>query len=144
MLINKRESTGLKCLNDSKDFIEYSNDIDDIYKNIEERNPNKKQKILIIFDDMIADMLSNKKLSKIVTELFIIGRKLNISLVFNTKSYFVVPKNIRLNSRHYFIMKIPNKRELQQIPFNHSSDIDFQDFRNLYEKTTEKPYISGY
>ena len=86
---------------------------------------------------MIADMLSNKKLSKIVTELFIIGRKLNISLVFNTKSYFVVPKNIRLNSRHYFIMKIPNKRELQQIPFNHSSDIDFQDFRNLYEKTTE-------
>ena len=82
-------------------------------------------------------MLSNKKLSKIVTELFIIGRKLNISLVFNTKSYFVVPKNIRLNSRHYFIMKIPNKRELQQIPFNHSSDIDFQDFRNLYEKTTE-------
>ena len=93
---------------------------------------------------MIADMLSNKKLSKIVTELFIIGRKLNISLVFNTNSYFVVPKNIRLNSRHYFIMKIPNKRELQQIPFNHSSDIDFQDFRNLYEKTTEKPYISGY
>ena len=86
---------------------------------------------------MIADMLSNKKLSKIVTALFIIGRKLNISLVFNTKSYFVVPKNIRLNSRHYFIMKIPNKRELQQIPFNHSSDIDFQDFRNLYEKTTE-------
>ena len=70
MLINKRESTGLKYLNDSKAFIEYSNDMDDIYKNIEECNPNKKQKILIVFDDMIADMLSNKKLNPIVTELF--------------------------------------------------------------------------
>ena len=70
MFINKRESTGLKYLNDSKAFIEYSNDMDDIYKNIEECNPNKKQKILIVFDDMIADMLSNKKLNPIVTELF--------------------------------------------------------------------------
>ena len=85
----------------------------------------KKQKILIVFDDMIADMLSNKKLNPIVTELFIRGRKLNISLVFITQSYFAVPKNIRLNSTHYFVMKIPNKRELQQIASNHSSDIDF-------------------
>ena len=76
-LINKRESTGLKNFNDSKGFIEYSNDIDDIYKNIEEYNPNKKPKILIIFDDMTA-MLSNKKLNPIATELFIRGRKLNI------------------------------------------------------------------
>ena len=131
-LINKRESTGLKHFNDSKAFIEYSNDMDDIYKNIEEYNPNKKRKILIVFDDMIADMLSNKKLNPIVTELFIRGRKLNISLVFITQSYFAVPKNIRLNSTHYFIMKIPNKQELQQIAFNHSSDIEFQDFMNLY------------
>ena len=71
-------------------------------------------------------MLSNKKLNPIVTELFIRGRKLNISLVFITQSYFAVPKNIRLNSTHYFVMKIPNKRELQQIKFNHSSDIPFK------------------
>ena len=115
--------------------------MDDIYKNIEEYNPSKKRKILIVFDDMIADMLSNKKLNPIVTELFIRGRKLNISLVFITQSYFAVPKNIRLNSTHYFVMKIPNKRELQQIAFNHSSDIDFQDFMNLYKKCTAKPYF---
>ena len=89
---------------------------------------------------MIADMVSNKKLNPIVTELFIRGRKVDISLVFITQSYFAVPKNIRLNSTHYFVMKIPNKRELQQIVFNHSSDIDFQDFMNFYKKCTEKPY----
>ena len=89
---------------------------------------------------MIADMLSNKKLNPIVTKLFLRGRKLNISLVFITQSCLAVPKNIRLNSTHYFVMKIPNKRELQQIAFNHSSDIDFQDFMNLYKKCPEKPY----
>ena len=115
LLINKRESTGLKHLNYSKGFIEYSNDMDDIYKNIEEYNPNKKQKILVIFNDIIADMISNKKLNSIVTELFIRGRKLNISLVFRTQSYFAVPNNIKFNSTHYFVMKIPNKRELQPI-----------------------------
>ena len=83
--------------------------MDDIYKNIEECNPNKKHKIVIIFDDMIPDMLGNKKFNPIVTELFIRGRKLNISLVFVTQSYFLVPKNIRLNSAQYFVMKIPNK-----------------------------------
>ena len=86
-------------------------------------------------------MVSNKRLNPIVTELFIGGRKLNISLVFITQSYSAVPKNIRLNSVHGFIMKIQKKRELQQIAFNHSSDIDFQDFMNLYKKCTEKPYI---
>ena len=114
--------------------------MDDIYKNIEEYNSNKKRKILIIFDDMIADMFSNKKLNPIVPELFISGRKLNISLVFITQSYFAVPKNIRLNSTHYFFTKIPNKRELQEIAFNHSSDIDFQDFMNLYKKCNAEPY----
>ena len=83
LIINKRESTGLKYLNDSKGFTEYSSDTDDIYKNIEEYNPNKKWKILIVFVDMIADMLSNK-LNLIVTELFIRGRKLSIPLVFIT------------------------------------------------------------
>ena len=87
----------------------------DVYKRIEEHNPNKKRNILIVFDDKISDMLGNKKLNPIVTKLFIIGRKLNICLVFITQSYFVVPKNIRLNSPHYGIMKIPNKRALQEI-----------------------------
>ena len=114
--------------------------MDDIYKNIEEYNPNKKRKILILFDDVIADMLSSKKLNPIVTELFIRGRKLNIYLVFITQFYFAVPKNIRVNSMHYFFMKIPSKRELQQIAFNHSSDIDFQDFMHLYKKCTAEPY----
>ena len=109
-LINKQESTGLKRFNDSKAFIEYLNDMDDIYKNIEEHNPSKKHKILIVSDDMIADILSNKKLNPKLTELFIRGRKLNISLVFITQSYLTVPKNIKLNSAHYFIMKIPNKQ----------------------------------
>ena len=127
-------------MNDSKAFIEYSNDMGNFYKNIEEYNPNKKRKISIFFDDMIADMLNNKKVNPIVTELFIRGRKLKISLVFITQSYFVSPKNIRLNSLHYFIMKIPNKGELQQISFNHSSDIDFRDFMNFYKKCTAKPY----
>ena len=139
-LINKRESRGLEHFNDSKAFIEYSNNMNNIYKNIEEYNLNKKRKILIIFDDMIADIVSNKQPNPIVTELFIRGRKLKISLVFITQFYFAVPKNIRLNSTHYFIMKIPNKRELQQIAFNHSSDIDFKDFMNLYKKCTAKPY----
>ena len=86
--------------------------MDNIDQNIEKQNRNKIQKILIVFDDIIADILSNKKLRLIVTELLIRGRKLNISLVFITQSYFFVPKNIRLNSTHYFVMKISNKREL--------------------------------
>ena len=114
--------------------------MDNIYKNIEQYHPNINRKTLIVIEYMIADMLSNKKLNPIVTKLFIRRRKLNISLVFITQSYFVVPKNIRLNSTHYFVMKIPNKRELQQIAFNHSSDIDFQDFMNLYKKCTANPY----
>ena len=89
---------------------------------------------------MIADMLSNKKLNPMVTELFIKERKLNISLVFITQSYFVVPKNIRQNSTHYLVIKIPNKRELQQTAFNYSSDFDFQDFMNVHKKCTAKPY----
>ena len=95
---------------------------------------------MTVFDDMIADMLSNKKLNVIVTELFITGRKLNISFVFITESYFVVPKNIGLNSPLYFIMKSLHKQELQQIAINHLSDIDFRDFMVLYKKCTKKEY----
>ena len=144
LLIKKIECARLKYLNDSKVFIEFSNDMIDIYENIEVYNPNTKRKILIVFDDMISEMLSNKELNSIATELFIRGEKLNISLLFITQSYFVVPKNIRLNSTYYFVMKIPNKGEVQQIGFNHSSDIDFQDFMNLYKKCTEKTYFFGY
>ena len=84
----------------------------DVYKNIEDYNPIKKCKMLIVFDDMIVYICSNKKLNPIVTELFIRGRKLNISFVFILQSYFAVPKNIRQNSTHSFIMKIINKLEL--------------------------------
>ena len=88
--------------------------MDYTYKAIEESNPIKKLKILIVFDDMIADMPRNKKLNLIATELFVRDRKLHISLVFITQSFFSVPKNLRLNSTHYFTMKIPDKLELQQ------------------------------
>ena len=125
-LINKREKVGLDHFKDLKAFMECSNDMQDVYKNIEDYNPGKKRKILIVFDDVIADMINNKKLNPIVTELFITGRKLNTSIVFITQSYFKEPNNLTLNSSNFFIMKIPNKRELQQIALNHSSDIGFK------------------
>ena len=112
----------------------------DVYKNIDDYNNDKENKILIVFDDMIGDMIHNKKLNSVVTELFIRGRKLNISLVFITQSYFKVPKDVRLNTSHFFIAKIPNKRELQQIVINHSSDINTKDFANICKKYTDEPY----
>ena len=99
-----------------------------------------ENKILIVCDDMIADMIYNKKLNSIVTELFIRGRKLNISLVFITQSYFETPKYVRLDTTHIFISKIPNKRELQQIVINHSSDISTKDFIKIHKKFTAEPY----
>ena len=132
-LINKREGAGINHFNDPKAFIEYSNDMRDVYKNIDKYNLDKENKILIVFDDMIADMIHNKKLNSVVTELFIRGRKLNISLVLFTQSYFKVPKYDRLNTSHFFIVKIPNKRELQHIATNHSSNISTKDFENIYK-----------
>ena len=139
-LINKREKVGLDHLKDPKAFMEYSNDMKNVYKNIENYKPEKKRKILIVFDDMIPDMINNKKLNPVVTELFIRVRKLSISIVFITESYFKVAKDVRLNSTHFFITRIPNKRELQQIALNHSSDIDFKDFIKIYKKCTAEPY----
>ena len=139
-LINKRESIGLKHFNDPKTFVEYSNDMQDVYKNIEEYNVDKERKILIVFDGMIPDMINNKKLNSVVTELFITDRKLNIFLSFITQSYSKVPKDVRLNSTHFFIMKLPNKRELQQIALNHSSDISSNDFIKIHKKYTAEPY----
>ena len=137
-LIKNRENTGIKHLNDSKAFIECSNKINDVYANIDNYNP--KRKILIVFDDMIADAMTNKKFQSIIKELFIRCRKLNISLIFVIQSYFFVPKNIRLNSTHYLIMKINNKRELQNIAINHSADIDHKDFIKIYRERTKEPY----
>ena len=125
-LINKRAKVGSKHFNDPKAFIEYSNDMKDVYKNIEEYNIGKKRKILIVFDDVVANMINNKKLNAVVTDWLIRGRKLNISIVFITQSYIKEPKDVRLNCTHFFIMKIPQKRELQQIALNHSSDIDLK------------------
>ena len=139
-LINKREEVGINHFNDPKAFIVYSNDMNDIYKNIDDYNPDNENKILIVFDDMIADMIHNKKINSIVTEFFITGRKLNISLVLITQSYFKVPKDVRLITSHFFKAKIPNKRELQQTAINHSSDINTKDFFNIYRKCTDETY----
>ena len=111
-LINLREKVGLKHFNDPKAFIECSNDMQYLYKNINKYNPDEERKILIVFDDMIADMINNKKLSSIATELLIRGRKLDSSFVFITQSCFKVPKDFRLNTTHFFITKILDKREL--------------------------------
>ena len=114
-LINERESIGLKYFNDPQAFIEYSNDMQDVYKNINHYNPNKENKVLIVFDDMIADMINNKKLNSIVTELFIRGRKLNISLVFITQSYFKVPKDVRLNIGTFLSQKSQIKENFNKL-----------------------------
>ena len=114
-LINKREGVGINHFNDPKAFIEYSNDMRHVYKNIKYYNPYKENEILIVFDDMIADMINNKKLNSIVTELFIRGRKCNISLVFITQSHFKVPKNVRLNTTHFSIAKIPKKENFNEL-----------------------------
>ena len=111
-LIKNRENAGIKHLNDSKAFIDCSNTKNDVYENIDHYNPNRKRKVLNVFDDMIADIMTNKKFQSIIKELFIRCGKINISLVFITQSYFSERKDVRLNSTHYFIMKINNKREL--------------------------------
>ena len=127
-LIKNRKDAGIKHLNNLNAFIKCSNTIDDVYQNINDYNPIRKRKKLIVFDDMIADIMTNKRFQAIIKELFIRCRKLNISLVFITQSYFSVPKDVRLNTTHYLIMKINNRRELQNIATYHSADIDYQDF----------------
>ena len=136
ILIKKRKDAGIKHLNDPNAFIECSNTMDDVYEDIDDYNPSRKRKNLIVFDDMIADIMSNKKFQAIIKELFIRCRKLNISLVFITQSYFSVPKDVRLNSTHYLIMKISNKRELQNIVINHCADIDYKGFLKIYGEYT--------
>ena len=114
-LIKERESTELKHFNDPKAFIEYSNDMQDVYKNIDEYNVDKERKILIFFDDMIADMINNKKLNSIVTELFIRGRELNVSLAFITQSHSKVPKDVRLNTTDFLSSKFKIKENFNKL-----------------------------
>ena len=139
-LIKNRENAGIKHLNDSKAFIECSNTMNDVYENIDNYNPKRKRKILIVFDDMIADIMTNKKFQSLIKELFIRCRKLNISLVFITQSYFSVPIDVRLNSTLYLIMKINNRKELQNIAINHSANIDDKDFMKIYRDYTKEPF----
>ena len=112
-----------------------------VYKNIEIYNPGKKRRILIVFYDMIADMINGKKLNSIITELFIRSRKLVISIDFITQSYIKVSKDVTLNSTHFFIKKIPNKKVLQQIALNPSSDIDFKEFVKIYKKMHHRTVV---
>ena len=109
LLIKKRQNAAIKHLNNPNAFIECCNTMDDVYEDIDDYNPNRKRKILIVFDDMMADIMTNKEFQAIIKELFIRCRKLNVSLVFITQSYFTVPKDVRLNSTHCLIMKINSK-----------------------------------
>ena len=120
LLMKKREQARIKNLEDKNAFIEYSNNMDGIYDDINDYNKKRKRKVLIVFDDMISHVMSNKKAQQVLKELFIRYRKLNISLCFLTQSYFSVPKDVRLNCTHYVIFKLNNKRELQNIAINHS------------------------
>ena len=117
-MIKKREDAGIKHFNDPNASIECSNAMDDVYENID-YNPSRKRKILIVFDDMIVNVMRNKKFQAIIKELFIRCRKLDNSFVFITKSYFSVPKDVRLNSTHYLIMKVYHRKNLQNIAINH-------------------------
>ena len=139
-LIKNCEDTGIKHFNDLNAFIECSNTMDDVYENIDYYNPNRKRKILIVCDDMIADIMTNKTFPPIIKELFIRCIKLNISPVFITQPYLSVPKDVRLNSTHYLITRVNNKRELQSIATNHSSDIDYKDFMKFYRECTRNLY----
>ena len=135
---------GIKLLNDPDAFTECPNTMDDVYENIGDYNSSRKRKISIVFNDMIADIMSNKKFQAIIKELFLRCRKVNISLVFIMQSYFSVPKDVRLNSAHYLIMKINNERELQNVAINHSADIDYKDSVKIYrEFTKESRYFFG-
>ena len=139
-LIKKCKDAGIKHFSDPNTFIECLNAMDDVYEDINDYNPNRQRKIVIVFDDMIVDIMSNKKFEAMIKELFIRCRKPNILLVFITQSYFSVPKDARLNSTHYLIMKINNQRQLQNIAINHSTDIDHNGFLKIYGEYTKEPY----
>ena len=139
-LINKREQAGIKNLNDPQAFIEYSDDMNDVLDDINNHNKNRDKKVLIVFDDMIADIEYNKNFKRIIKELFYRPRKINLSIVFITQSYFKTLKDARLNSTHYILMKIGNKKELKRIAEEKSGHLDYKDFLKMYNYCTEEPY----
>ena len=139
-LINKREQAGTKNLDDPHAFIEYSNDMDDVLDDINNYNKDRDKKVLIVFDDMIADIEYNKKFKRIIKELSSRARKINVSIVFITQSYFRALKDARLNSTHYILMKIGNKRELKRIAEEKSGHLDYKDFLKMYNYCTREPY----
>ena len=133
-LINKREQEEIK------NIIEYSDDMNDVLDDINNYNKNRDKKVLTVFDDMIADIEYNKNFKQIITELFYRAPKINVSIVFITQSYFRALKDARLNSMHYIIMKINNKKELKRIAEEKSGHLDYKDFLKLYNYCTEEPY----
>ena len=139
-LINKREQVGMKNLNDPHAFIEYSNYMNDVLEDINNYNKNRNKKVLTISDDMIADIMRSEKFKAIVKEPFIRCRKLNISIVFITQSYFRSPKDVRLNNTHYILTKTNNKKELNSIAEENLGHLDFTDFLKIYNHCTVKPY----
>ena len=142
LLNKKREQAEIKNLKDKNVFIEYSNNMDDIYDDVNDYNKKRKRKVLIVFDDRISHVMSNKKAQQVLKELFIRCRKLNILLCFLTQSYFSVPKDVRLNCTHtYVIFKLNNKRESQNIAVNHSADIGYKDFVKIYRDIIQKSLI---
>ena len=115
--------------------------MDDVYENMNDYNPIRKRKKLIIFDDMITDIMDNRRFQAIFKELFIRCRRLNISLVFIIQSYFFVPTYVRLNLTHCLTMKINNRIELQNIAIDHSAiDIECNDFMKNYTECTREPF----
>ena len=126
--IKKREDVGLKHLNDPNASVEYSKHMDDVYNIIDDYNQNRKRKILVVFDDMIADIMIHEKNQAIIKELLLLH-----NLIFS------VPKEFRLISTTYLLMKIHNKRELQNISTNHSAEIDNKGFMKIYRKCTSEP-----
>ena len=139
MLSNGKGEVVIENIKNPNVFIGYSQTIHDIYETLEDYNPTKKRRVLIVFDD-IVDLESNQKLSPIVFELFLMRRKLSISLVFISRSYFKVRKTIRLNATHDFNVNILNKSELQQVPPNHLCNIDLKELMKLDKYYTKALY----
>ena len=139
-LINKKEQAGIKNLNDPKAFKEYSDDMEDVLDDINNYNKTRDKKVLIVFDDMIADIEYNKNFKQIIKELFYRARKINISIVFITQSYFRALKDARLNSMHYILMKIGNKKEFKSTAEEKSGHLDYKDFLKMYNYCTSEPY----
>ena len=139
-LINTRERAGIKNLDDPHAFIEYSDDMNDVLDDINNYNKSRDKKVLIVFDDMIADIEYNKKFKRIIKELFYRAGKINVSIVFIMQSYFRALKDARLNSTRYILMKINNKKELKRIAEEKSGHLGYKDFLKIYNYCTREPY----